>query len=233
MVSLNLVELPDIPADTTPNGRFYHTEIGTFPSITTVLGSLPKPELDAWYEREGEEKCNKIKNQAASRGTKLHEICEDYLLGKLKKGYQYLPDQLERFKNLKPYLDANLSEIRAVEAPLYSKYLGVAGRTDLIAVWNGRLSIVDYKTSRWVKSVEDISGYLTQAAAYSLMFEERTGIPVPGIVIAMMVDDREEPLIFQESRNKWIKNLIETIGKVYELRPDLWIDTPKCLCYNS
>lgn len=229
MAVLNQVYLPDIPADTTASGRFYHTQEGSFPSITTVLGSLPKPELDAWYAKVGEAEANKIKNQAGARGTKLHEICEDYLLGRLKKGYQYLPDQLERFKNLKPYLDANLTEVLAIEAPLYSKHLGIAGRTDLIGVWNGRKSIIDYKTSRRVKSVADIRGYLMQCAAYSLMFEERTGIPVTGIVIAMMVDDQEEPLIFQELRNAWVGPLIDTIRQVYDLNPKLWVDKPKCL----
>ncbi len=230
MVELDLISLPDIPADTTPNGRFYHTQDGTFPSITTVLGALPKPELDAWYEREGIEKCQKITRQAGHRGTKLHEICEDYILGRLKKGSQYLPDQYERFKNLKATIDNNLSKVIAVEAPLYSNYLGIAGRTDLIGVWNGRTSIIDYKTSRWVKSIDDISGYLMQCSAYAVMMEERTGIPVSGIVILMMVDDQPEPLVFRELRNTWVKPLIETIQIAYEIRPTLWLDKPKCLC---
>jgi CRISPR/Cas system-associated exonuclease Cas4 (RecB family) len=229
MVELDLITLPDIPADTTPNGRFYHTAGGVYPSITTVLGVLPKPELDAWRKNIGAEAADKITRQAGNRGSRLHEICEDYVLGRMKKANQYLPDQYERFLNLRATIDANLEKVIAVEAPLYSDYLGIAGRTDLIGVWNGRTSIIDYKTSRRVKTVDDISGYLMQCAAYAIMFEERTGMPVSGEVILMMVDDQPDPLVFQERRNAWVKPLIETIRMAYAIRPNLWVDKPKCL----
>jgi genome maintenance exonuclease 1 len=89
--------------------------------------------------------------------------------------------------------------------------LGVAGRVDLIAEWDGRLSIVDFKTSRKVKKKEWISGYFQQGAAYAVMFEERTGIPVDKIVIAMTVDGESDASVFVEKRDNWVSTLQETI----------------------
>jgi len=101
--------------------------------------------------------------------------------------------------------------VYAQELPLYSTYLGVAGRVDLIAEHNGRLSIIDFKTSRKVKKKEWISGYFQQGAAYAVMFEERTGIPVDKIVIAITVDGQTDAQVFIEKRDNWVPTLQETI----------------------
>ena len=68
------------------------------------------------------------------------------------------------------------------ECPLYSDYLQVGGRVDCIAEWNGKLSVIDFKTSRKIKKKEWIKGYLMQESAYCVMFEERTKIPIRQIV---------------------------------------------------
>jgi CRISPR/Cas system-associated exonuclease Cas4 (RecB family) len=101
--------------------------------------------------------------------------------------------------------------------PMYSTYLGVAGRVDLIAEWDGRLSIIDFKTSRKVKKKEWISGYFQQGAAYAVMFEERTGIAIDKIVIAMTVDGESDASVFVEKRDNWVSTLQETI-QLYEDR---------------
>ena len=100
---------------------------------------------------------------------------------------------------------------------MYSTYLGVAGRVDLIAEWDGRLSIIDFKTSRKVKKKEWISGYFQQGAAYAVMFEERTGIAIDKIVIAMTVDGESDASVFVEKRDNWVSTLQETI-QLYEDR---------------
>jgi ATP-dependent exoDNAse (exonuclease V) beta subunit len=91
---------------------------------------------------------------------------------------KYLPNDRETFNSLKPILDEHLDNVYAQEVPLWSEYLGVAGRVDCIAEWDGRIAVIDFKTSRKLKKKEYISNYFQQCAAYAVMWEERTGIPI-------------------------------------------------------
>jgi hypothetical protein len=48
-----------------------------------------------------------------------------------------------------------------------------------------------------------------QTAAYAIMYEERTGIPVPWLVILIAVED-DAPQVFIERRDDWVKKLLRT-----------------------
>ena len=60
--------------------RFYEVDGKAFPSITTVLGSLPKPGLDQWRKNVGEEAAKWEMNRAARRGKATHTLVENYLI---------------------------------------------------------------------------------------------------------------------------------------------------------
>jgi genome maintenance exonuclease 1 len=168
------------------------------------LGILGKAEILAWRARVGEAEANKISSRAARRGTAIHSLCEDYLLN---KEVNPAPFDLETFGSIRPYLD-KINNIHCLETQLYSDYLQVAGTADCIAEYEGKLSIIDFKTSKRIKTRDDIHGYFMQTSAYAVMFEERTGIPVGRLVIIMSVDD-ENTLVFKEKRDDWINNFIE------------------------
>lgn len=187
-------------------GRFYKTPEGLlYPSVTTVLGHLGKESLMEWRKRVGEEEANRISRRAADRGTKMHKLCEDYI--------NNLPVQQEdmlswdMFMSLKPELDAHLDNVRMQEVPLYSNYLQVAGRVDCVAEWDGKLSIVDFKTSSKPKRREWIQNYFMQASAYAVMYEELTMKPVTRLVIAIAVE-HDDPQIFMEKRDDHIHGFI-------------------------
>ena len=187
------------------SGRVYQTPSGkAYPSVTSVLGLLGKAEILAWRARVGEEEANRVSARAARRGTAIHSLCEDYLLNKeVNAG----PFDLEAFKSIQPLLN-RINNIHCLETQLYSNYLQVAGTVDCIAEFDGKMSIIDFKTSKRVKTRDDIHGYFMQTSAYAVMFEERTGIPVGKLVILMAVDD-EQPLLFVEKRDDWIHQFIE------------------------
>jgi len=206
------VEIPEIQTETINGGRYYVTPTGEkHPSITTVLSILSKKAIMEWRKRVGEEEANKISTQAARRGTNVHQMCEDYLNNKPYINEKTMPVDKQMFATLKPFLDSHINNIHTQEATLYSDYLGVAGRVDCIAEFDGRLSVIDFKTSRKLKKKEWISNYFQQASAYCVMYEERTGIPVDQIVILIAVDD-EEPQVFIEKRDNHIHDCIETIA---------------------
>jgi len=142
----------------------------------------------------------------------VHEIIEKYLDNKEDYRDGYTPDIIESFIALKPILDGKIGRIFAQEAPLYSNHLGVAGRVDCVAEFDGKLSIIDFKTSRKPKRKNYIQNYFMQEAAYSIMWEERTGMPIVQLVTIIAVD-QHEPQVFVEHRDNWVRPLRDTIDQ--------------------
>tara|TARA_Y100000996_G_scaffold348580_1_gene287185 strand:- start:1440 stop:2120 length:681 start_codon:yes stop_codon:yes gene_type:complete len=205
---------------TNVNGsRFYVTPEGNkYPSITTILSSDPEKKrgLMEWRKRVGEKEANRISSQAARRGTSVHTLCEHHLYNVCPEEpdsvwQKAMPDAIEMFNSMAPILNESVNNIHGQEVALYSDRLGIAGRVDCIAEWNGTLSVIDFKTSRKPKKAEWIRDYYMQCAAYAAMYYERTGIPIKDLVIAVMVEN-DEPQIFHEKVGKWLpplKNLID------------------------
>lgn len=166
--------LPDIKAEDTPNGRLYVTPAGNFPSVTTVLsGSADDEWLKVWRERIGEEKAAEITRQAGLKGTGLHTLCECLILG--NPAPDGIPGHSKiMFSFLKPLILKHLEAYCGVEVGLYSAELKMAGRTDLIGFWKGKLSVIDYKSNHSDKNkkTEDIEDYFIQICAYSIMWNE-------------------------------------------------------------
>lgn len=205
------VSLKEIKAETFPDGRYYVLEDGTrLPSVTTVLGAMSKADILAWRKRVGEEEANKISRKASSRGTNVHSICEQYLNNNPDYMKKIMPDALEMFQSIKPLLDENVSDIWYQECALFSKKLGMAGRVDLIAHWNGKLSVIDFKTSKRIKTRDKILSYFWQETAYALMLEEMIGTPIDQIVTVMAVED-STPLVFIEKTQDHIDGLAKAI----------------------
>lgn len=201
----------DLDAVTSETGRLYETPDGVkYPSITTVLSILSEEGIRKWKERVGEEEAAKISYRASTRGTAVHEIIEKYIdnIENFKDGFS--PNIIASFLDIKPVLDTRIGRVFAQESPLYSKHLGVAGRVDCVAEFDGVLSIIDFKTSRKPKKKEYITNYFMQESAYAIMWEERTGMPITQLVTIIAVDD-EIPQVFIEHRDNWDKKLIETI----------------------
>ena len=205
----------DLETETINGKRFYKTPEGLlYPSVTTITSQHGKDKIIEWRKRVGEEEANRISTRASNRGTKVHKICENYLNNEEDYArtntahiHKTMPDTIAMFKSLQPLLDEHVNNIHALEIPLYSHHLKVAGRVDCIAEYDGKLSIIDFKTSGKLKEESWIKGYFMQCSAYAVMYEERTGIPVSQIVIMIAVDS-EHPQVFIKKRNDYIKDFI-------------------------
>ena len=201
---------------TTDSGRKYKTPEGVnLPSITTVLSILSRDSIAAWRKRVGEAEANKISHRASSRGTRVHEIIEKYINNDEDYRNGYTPDIIDSFIAIRPILDDRIGRVFAQEAPLYSNHLGVAGRVDCVAEFDGKLSIIDFKTSLKPKRLDWIKNYFMQESAYAIMWEERTGQPITQLVTIISVDNHE-PQIFIEHRENWVRPLKETIAQYNE-----------------
>lgn len=193
--------------------RYYDTGEGKYPSVTTITGILSKDSILAWRKRVGEEEANRVSSRASKRGTQIHSLCENYL--KYEEAEPSIFDA-QMFNSLKPILN-NIDNIHALESPLYSHKLKVAGTVDCIAEYNGVLSVIDFKTSGRIKQRDDIHGYFMQTSAYSYLFYERTKIAVSQIVIIIGVDN-EPPSVFLESVKPWLPKFIDVRNKFKELK---------------
>lgn len=190
--------------------RYYPVPNGNrYPSITSVTTHKSKEFFSEWRKKVGDVEADRITKASTSRGTQFHKYTEDYLNNlhvAPKDLNEEISESWQMFESAKPYLD-NINNIHALEAPLYSDYLGLAGRVDCIAEYNGELAIVDFKTSAKQKKEEWIEGYFVQCIAYAYMYYERTNIEVDKIVIIQACSDGEVQIFEKYDKMMYIELL--------------------------
>ena len=120
-----------------------------------------------------------------------------------------MPDAVEYFLSIKPYLNY-INNIHYQEQALWSTTIGMAGRVDCIAEYDGVLSVIDFKGSTKPKRKDDIHNYFLQATAYGCMWEERTGEKISQLAILISCDDGTVQT-FVESVNAYKKDLAVAI----------------------
>ncbi len=164
--------------------RFYKAPGGELlPSVTTVTGWEKRQFFAEWRRKNPQES-----KRVLSQGTSLHKVIEDYLNNDADYMGNAKPKVMNLFNYIKPLLH-KIKKIRAQEVALWSTKIGLAGRVDCIAEYDGKLSVIDFKSSKREKKVEYIDNYFAQATAYSLMWQEITGIPIEQIVILISSED--------------------------------------------
>jgi genome maintenance exonuclease 1 len=212
------ITLPKMTRKTTEEGRKYFTPDGNaYPSITTVLGILSVDGIMKWRKRVGEEEANKISHQAATRGTSVHKLAEDYIDNVDDWKGKAMPNNLYTFSHLKNIIDNRLNNVWFQEEYLYSDRLKCAGQVDCIAEFDGELSIIDFKTSRKPKKIEWITNYFIQASFYAAAFYERTGVPIKQGVILITVD-HNEPQVFKINTHDYLQQFLDVRQKYKELK---------------
>ena len=208
MFQHKIIELPQIQSTNLEGKRFYKTPQGqVYPSVTTITSLHNKEGILEWRKRVGEQEANKISTQAASRGTRVHKLCEDYLNNELSLE-KAMPNSIALFKQIKPYIDEFIDEVYGIECPLYSDHLRVAGRSDCIARFDGKVSVVDFKTASKPKQEHWIQNYFMQCSAYAFSFDVRIVISVPRIAI-LVAFEGDSPQLFIKKRDEYIDMFID------------------------
>lgn len=204
---------PDLTAEVHNNQRWYNTPFGFYPSITTVLGATESEEAKAslkrWQDSLGAEEAARKSKEATDKGTNVHLMAERFL----KQEDVFAPidgveipiGHIHSFNALKPKLK-KVNEVWGQEVALYSRYVEIAGRTDLICVYNGIPSIVDYKTATRLKDHSDIISYKLQLAFYAIAHNEMFNTDIQQGVILMSAGEGF-PLEFKININDWVPEL--------------------------
>lgn len=188
-------------------GRRYQTPDGIFPSVTTVTGWKKRGFFAKW-RRENPEESKRV----LSRGTKLHSIVEMYLKNSLTPDFlaeSLGTSEMNLFSSMKSDVD-RIGKIYAIETALWSKQVGLAGRIDCIAEFDGIPSVIDFKSSKRVKSEDAIQDYFMQATAYALMWQAQTGQKLNNIVIIIGVEDAGCQ-VFTADPMEYVEDLVDAI----------------------
>ena len=193
--------------------RLYKLPTGDWvPSITSVTSFYNRDVFLEWRQRVGDQEANRVTKEATTRGTIFHEVAQSYLENKELNWDDYPPATRYMFHSATPYLD-KIGTIHAIERTLYSEYLGLAGRVDCIAEYEGELAIIDFKTSKKIKPEEWIEQYFVQEAAYACMYYEMTDIPVKKLITIMVTPGGEVHVYDKRNKGDYIKLLVKYVKK--------------------
>jgi len=203
-------DLPKIKQVEVDGVRHYETPDGTFISITSLLKSYTPEGILEWRKSVGDDVADHVMRNATTRGNKVHKIIENCLSNEpendLVGNHGVLAAGL--FQLMIPALD-KIDQIRGLEQAVYSKRLGVAGRTDCIADYDGKLSTIDFKTASRKRN-EINENYLIQATFYAIAWQEHTGEKIDQVVILTVTEDgtlgvqKDDPSLYVEKLEKMI-----------------------------
>ena len=211
---------PDMQTLPVKGMRFYETPSGKFyPSITTILGGTMSEEkatsLKRWQTSLGVDVAQKKTQEAADRGTAVHLLAERFLKKEdLFQNQIFSQADINSFNALKLKL-SRIEEVWGQEVALFSDLIEVAGRCDVIGVYKGVPSIIDFKTSTRLKTPAQVEDYRLQLCAYSIMHNEMFETDInTGIIL--MTSDGGFPQEFIVDLTKYVEPLLTRIEKFYE-----------------
>lgn len=156
--------------------RFYKRREHYYPSITYILSYLPKGKhFEDWLKQMGMS-ADFIAQKAASDGTQVHQLIEDYL--NLPEGHElnWLDSEYnvkyseEVWRMLLKFVDfwqTYKPTLLETEVNLFSDKYKIAGTCDLVIELNGKKYLLDIKTSNNLHISYDL-----QTAAYAKCWDE-------------------------------------------------------------
>ena len=172
MIWNKLYKYPSSTRSLVEGQRHYDVSNEKLPSVTTILAATQSDEkkesIARWKAKVGENEADRVRDQAASRGSNMHLHLERHILG---SGHMDLTDEGQVAGDMAQVIISkglcDLSEIWGSEVVLF--YPGLyAGQTDLVGVYDYENSIVDFKQSNKPKRKEWIEDYFLQLAAYAM-----------------------------------------------------------------
>jgi hypothetical protein len=203
-----------------------HYEIGSskLPSVTTILAATQSDEkresLQKWKDRVGMFEAERIKNTAATRGTAMHSYLEYHLNG---QGLLDLSDSGREARDMaQKIINEGLKDLETIwgnEVVLYYPDL-YAGQTDVVGIYQGRDSIIDFKQSNKPKKDEWITDYYLQGAAYATAHDCIYGTNIEQTVILICTPDLyfQKFIIngqkFRDYKSEWLRR----VDKYYNLK---------------
>ena len=196
----------DLLSEDTESGRYYTLTNGKkLPSVTTVTGWKKNHFFAKWRANNPKEA-----KRVTKRGNLLHTLLEDYVNNETITLKDIPPLECELFLQMQSEID-KIDNVRGTELALASEMVGVAGRADCIAEYDGKLSIIDFKGSTR-------KNYFLQATAYSLMWQELAEEKIEQIVIIIGCETGDTQ-VFTDTPINWVRSLQREIKEYTKTFP--------------
>jgi ATP-dependent exoDNAse (exonuclease V) beta subunit len=225
MIKTRQFDYPSSTRQTLDGKRVYNINGEALPSVTTILQATETEEkkkiLEQWKQRVGAENADRIRDQAANRGSVLHRIVENYITDTKHLDLTDLGQEAHKMADIliQSAIDERLSEVWGVEP--YLAYQGLfAGQTDLIGIHDGKITVCDHKNSNKPKKKEWLhDSYRIQLAAYALAFEDMFGEHIPRGVNFIITKDLYyqefswEGEEFKRAKYDWLKRVDQYYAK--------------------
>ena len=164
------------------------------PSVTTIISATQSEEkkqgLAKWKARLGSHQADRVRDVAAMRGTAMHTFLEAYVRGTGHRDLTSIGKEAEPMA--KRIIEAGLGDLEEVwgtEVTLYYPDL-YAGATDVVGIYNGRESIIDFKQTNKPKQREWIEDYFIQLGAYAMAHNYVYRTKIQSGIILMCSKDR-------------------------------------------
>ena len=219
-----LYEYPNSMRSLIKDERHYEIGSSKLPSVTTILAATASDEkresLQKWKDKVGMFEAERIKNTAATRGTAMHSYLEYHLNG---QGLLDLSDEGREARDMaQKIINEGLKDLETIwgnEVVLYYPDL-YAGQTDVVGIYQGRDSIIDFKQSNKPKKDEWITDYYLQGAAYATAHDCIYGTNIEQTVILICTPDLffQKFIIngqkFRDYKSEWLRR----VDKYYNLK---------------
>ena len=159
-------------------------KLGLYPSVTTVMKIIAKPELENWKQEqailsaltlprmEGESEADFAKRvvqdsgetakKAADFGTTIHNIIDNYYSGSaINEHYKVMLDEIDKIFHTHGLTPYRMEEVIVGD--------GFAGKFDMMAKdKDGKIWVIDFKTQDFKIKPNVYDEWLWQLGAYSL-----------------------------------------------------------------
>jgi len=159
--------------------RFYRRNEQYYPSVSSILNYFPKNQFfHSWLKDVGHNS-DIIASKAAAEGTQVHNAVESFLNGEEIKwldafgNAMYSLDVWKMILKFADFWNKHKPELVATEYHLFSDKYKYAGTADIIVKLNGKLWLLDVKTSNSLHTSYDL-----QLAAYAKAWSETHNEPI-------------------------------------------------------
>ena len=219
---VNKYDYKDLKRESVDGKRLYACPDGNHvASVTTILSKTKDmTHLIAWRKRVGEKKAQEIVTEAASVGTRMHKFLEDYVeTGEWPKaGSNPYSQQANGMATvIKEEAMGKIDEIWGSEVMLYHPQI-YAGTTDLVGVFNGQESIMDFKQTNKPKKEEWVDDYKLQLTAYALAHNEIYGTDIREGHVFMCSRDKQYQQfdLWPDEFKSWVSKWWDKVYQYYE-----------------
>ena len=190
--------------------RMYNVNINdqnySYPSVTSVTGMIGFVGFRNFQNKVVKESSqHEYDNNSKirlDRGTLVHLVIEKYLKSRKKYNvYAHGKVAGDIVQSMMHFLN-KITNIKLQEYVLISSRVKIAGQVDCIAYYDGKLSVIDFKTSDKRKTKSNTKAYFQQCAAYAECFEETFAMKIEQLILIIGIANENASQIMIEPFTK-------------------------------